>query len=80
MPEILITWILFMLSSELKKVKKNKVKIKIYWQKVKFRVIVNSVQFIEACKVSSPTDAINENRNRKDFLKKISKYFVFICS
>jgi hypothetical protein len=76
MPEILKTWILFMLSSELKKVKEIKVKIKIHWQKVKFRaffymgclrVIVNSVQIIQACQVSSPTDTMNEKRNRNDF-------------
>ena len=73
--------------------KESRLKIEIFWQKVKvwaffdmgcFRVIPKLVQYLQACKVlvlkDTDTDKMILNMNEKDLLNKISKYFVCIFS
>ena len=81
MSEMLRNLIIFMLIQNLKRngcSARIKVKIEIYLQQFQFwafsdmamgcfRVIQNLVQFLQACKVSSPTDTMHENGSRKDF-------------
>ena len=67
---------------------KVRLKIEIYWQKVKFwaffdmgcfRVIQNLVQILQACKVSSPTGTIKRKWEQKRFVKQDFEIFVVYC-